>query len=72
MWKSLDMFAKIVLYSVRLPQTVTEARTHHTHVSRVTERGSTTEPEDNTMLNKVVVFVIFVPKCIFDASKNSN
>jgi len=31
-----------------------------------------TEPEDNTMLNKVVVFVIFRPKCIFDASKHSN
>jgi len=32
-----------------------------THVSRVsvTERGSTTEPEDNTMMNKAVVFVIF-------------
>jgi len=24
------------------------------------------------MLNKVVVFVIFGPKCIFDASKHSN
>jgi len=24
----------------------------------------TTEPEENTMLNKVVVFVIFGPKCI--------
>jgi len=32
----------------------------------------TTEPEDNTMLNKVVVFVIFGPKYIFDASKYSN
>jgi len=31
-----------------------------------------TEPEDNTMLNKVIVFVMFVPKCIFDASKHSN
>jgi len=31
-----------------------------------------TEPEDNTMLNKVVLFVIFGPKCIFDASKHSN
>jgi len=29
-----------------------------------------TEPEDNTMLNKVIVFVIFGPKCIFNASKN--
>jgi len=32
----------------------------------------TTEPEDNTMLNKVVVFAMFGPKSIFDASKNSN
>jgi len=29
-------------------------------------------PEEKTMLNKVVVFVIFGPKCIFDASKTSN
>jgi len=32
----------------------------------------TTEPEDNTMLNKVVVFAMFGPKSIFDASENSN
>jgi len=30
------------------------------------------EPEDNTMLDKVVFFVIFGQKCIFDASKHSN
>jgi len=41
-------------------------------MSLMTERLLTTEPEDNTMLIKVVVFVIFGPKCIFDASKHSN
>jgi len=30
-----------------------------------------TEPDENTMLNQVVVFVIFGPKRIFDASKHS-
>jgi len=30
------------------------------------------ELEENTMLKKDIVFVIFGPKCIFDASKNSN
>jgi len=30
-----------------------------------------TEPEDNTMFSKGI-FVIFGPKCIFDASKHSN
>ena len=39
---------------------------------RSRERRLTTDPEENTMLNKVVVFVIFGPKCIFDASKTSN
>ena len=31
-----------------------------------------TDPGEKSMLNKVVVFDIFGPKCIFDASKNSN
>jgi len=36
-----------------------------------TAYGLTTEPEHNSMLNKVVVFVVFGPKFIFfDASKN--
>jgi len=38
---------------------------------RTRERELTTEPEVNTMLNKVVVFVIFGPKCILNASKHS-
>jgi len=42
------------------------------NVISVTEHGLTTEPEENTILNKVVVFAIFGPKCIFDASKHSN
>ena len=42
-------------------------RDHHTAVNALT-----TDPEEKTMLNKVVVFAIFGPKCIFDASKNSN
>jgi len=29
-------------------------------------------PEENTMLNKVVLFVIFGPRCIFEASKHYN
>ena len=32
----------------------------------------TTDPEEKKMLNKVVIFVIFGAKCIFDASTNSN
>jgi len=42
------------------------------YVMSIIERGLTTELENNTMLNKVVVFVIFGPKCFFDASKHSN
>jgi len=29
-------------------------------------------PRDNKILNKIVVFVIFGSKCIFDASKHCN
>ena len=36
------------------------------------ELSLTTDTEEKTMLNKVVVFAIFGPKRIFDASKNSN
>ena len=31
-----------------------------------------TDAEEKRTLNKVVVFAIFGPKCIFNASKNSN
>jgi len=34
--------------------------------------SSTTDPEHNTMLNKVGVFVSFGAKCISDASTHSN
>jgi len=65
--KSLDILGNedCFVYSVRLPQTVNEAWVHQTHVSSVIKHGLTTEQEDNIMLNKVVVFVIFGPKCTF-------
>ena len=44
--------------------------THQQHHCSVVN-ALRTDPEEKTM-NKVVIFVIFGPKCIFDASTNSN
>jgi len=82
---TLDILrTKNFLFTACLPQTVTKpatcnllSRSTHTHVSRVLrqQRHWTwihNRTEDNTMLNKVVVFVICGPKCIFNGSKHCN
>jgi len=56
-------------YSVVNPRS--QVRSDTADVRRYWHVSGNQYTEENTMLNKVVVLVIFGPKYIFDASKNS-
>jgi len=40
------------------------------YVISITKRGLTTEPEENTMLNKVTVFLLFLDQNVFSMLQN--